>query len=58
MFSIGQTGRTCQERFKEHIKALTTTSESSFSNHLIEINHQYTGLKTNMTHYIFAIKDE
>jgi hypothetical protein len=40
-FYIGQTGRSFQDRYKEHIKAITNKSHSNFADHLINENHSY-----------------
>lgn len=47
---IGQTSRSFSTRFKEHLPKPTSTSDhkSAFANHLIDSNHTYTGIKTNL----------
>ena len=35
-------------RYIEHTKALHTTTESTFANHLIEANHTYKNIDNNM----------
>lgn len=45
---VGQTGRTFEKRYKEHIAALNTTSESAFATHLIETGHSHKNIKQNM----------
>ena len=47
-FYIGQTGRSFKQRYIEHTKALHTTTESTFANHLIEENHTYKNSDSNM----------
>ena len=45
---IGQTGRSFKQRHIEHTKALHSTTESTFANHLIEANHTYKNIDNNM----------
>ena len=45
---IGQTGRSFKQRYIEHTKALHTTTESTFANHLIEAIHTYKNIDNNM----------
>jgi len=48
-FYIGQTGRSFSTRFKEHTKALTQRYiNSNYAEHLINNNHNYTNIETNM----------
>ena len=47
-FYIGQTGRCFKQRYIEHTKGLHSTTESTFANHLIEPNHTYTNINSNM----------
>ena len=47
-FYIDQTGRSFKQRHIEHTKALHTTTESTFANHLIEANHTYKNIDSNM----------
>ena len=48
-FYIGQTGRSFSTRFKEHTKALTQPYiNSNYAEHLINNNHNYTNIETNM----------
>ena len=47
-FYIGQTGRSFKQRYIEHTKALHSTTESAFANHLIEANHTYKNIDNNM----------
>ena len=37
-----------QQRYIEHTKALHSTTESTFANHLIEANHTYKNIDNNM----------
>lgn len=46
MFYIGQTGRTFKDRFKEHIPK--PNSKSTYAQHLINNNHNYTDFETNL----------
>ena len=45
---IGQTGRSFKQRYIEHIKALHSTTESTFGNHLTEAGHTFTNINNNM----------
>jgi len=46
---IGQTGRSLRERFKEHIpNSKNTKNKSKFSDHIIDEQHSYTDIQTNM----------
>ena len=47
-FYIGQTGRTFKQRYKEHIQALKSKSESTYANHLLNTGHTHTDINTNM----------
>ena len=43
-----RTGRSFKLRYIEHTKALHSTTESTFANYLIEANHTYKNIDTNM----------
>ena len=48
-FYIGQTERKFIEKFKEHLpKKNPQTTSSNYALHLINENHNYTGIKENM----------
>ena len=47
-FYIDQTGRSFKQRYIEHTKALNSTTESTFANHLIEAIHTYKNIDNNM----------
>ena len=47
-FYIGQTGSCFKHRYIEHTKALPSSTESTFANHLIGANHTYTNIENNM----------
>lgn len=43
--TIGQTGRTFQDRDKKHIKAVTYKSHSNYADHLISLSHCHSKLE-------------
>ena len=48
-FYIGQTGRSFLQRFKEHVpKKDLGQTKSNFGRHLMDSNHNYTNLATNL----------
>ena len=61
-FYIGQTGRNFKCRFKEHIQAIRsnnlTSQKSAFAEHILDSQHNYTGLEHNMEILNIAPKGE
>lgn len=47
-FYIGQTGRSFQKRFKEHLPRAVNVQKSNFAEHLVNENHGYSDLTTNL----------
>lgn len=48
-YYIGQTSRSFKKRFKEHLPRKTTTPQTSnFAEHLVNQNHSYTNINSNM----------
>lgn len=47
-FYIGQTGRSFEKRFKEHIPKASKVQKSNYAEHLVLNNHNYTNLETNL----------
>ncbi len=48
MHYIGQTGRSFQDRYKEHIRAITTNAHSNFAEHIIDKNHKYSDMENDL----------
>ena len=48
---IGQTERSFKQRYFEHINALHFTTESTFTNHLIEADYTYTNINITWKSY-------
>ena len=46
-FYIGQTGRSFQTRFKEHLLKATSTQTSKFAKHLVNNNHNVDDISSN-----------
>lgn len=47
-FYIGQTKRNFKTRYKEHIKALNTQAHSTYAEHLLNDNHSFKDIYTNL----------
>lgn len=45
---IGQTGRSFEKRFKEHLPRATKSQKSNFAEHLVNENHNYTDISNNL----------
>ena len=47
-FYIGQTGRSFTQRYSEHIKSITQSTDSAFANHILETGHTYSNINHNL----------
>jgi predicted GIY-YIG superfamily endonuclease len=55
-FYIGQTGRPFEKRFKEHLPKANGQQISNFADHLINENHNYSNINTNLQPLHFCSK--